>query len=318
MAIPRFDEIRVQALRMLENGNPLKMKDLLLPLAAHFNLTEEELNAMYPSGNGHIFYDRISWALSYLYLAQLIDKPQRGVYRINRKGAEMLATQTPEQINAYVEKRVQERTPKSKKSDATPVSKSLSLDDSGSNDLTPQEHLYRSFDNIRKSVFSEILSTIIGKTPREFERLVVKLLQAIGYGGEIKDSGHVTKATNDGGIDGIIKEDILGFGRIYIQAKRYALDHAIQRDEVQKFVGALAVAQSNKGVFITTSYFSKGAVDYVRNLNGSATIVLIDGKELAEYIYDFGVGMQPEQTIEIKKLDTDFWDSMEEDSHSGN
>ncbi|MCH5306151.1 MAG: restriction endonuclease [Rikenella sp.] len=133
----------------------------------------------------------------------------------------------------------------------------------------------------------------------------------MGYGGEVKDSGQVTPLSKDGGIDGIIKEDILGFGRIYIQAKRYARDRAVERDEVQKFVGALAVVQSNKGVFITTSYFSKGAIDYVKSLNNAATIVLIDGNQLAEYIYDFGVGMQLEQTIKVKKLDQDFWETME-------
>lgn len=122
----------------------------------------------------------------------------------------------------------------------------------------------------------------------------------MGYGGEVKDSGQATPLSKDGGIDGIIKEDILGFGRIYIHAKRYARDRAVERDEVQKFVGALAVVQSNKGVFITTSYFSKGAIDYVKSLNNAATIVLIDGNQLAEYIYDFGVGMQLEQTIKVK------------------
>lgn len=132
----------------------------------------------------------------------------------------------------------------------------------------------------------------------------------MGYGGKVKDSGLVTKYTNDGGIDGIIKEDILGFGRIHIQAKRYDEKNTIQRDEIQKFVGALAVAQSNKGVFITTSSFSKGAIEYVANLSNTTNIVLIDGQRLAEYIYDFNLGMQTEQVIEIKKIDTDFWDSI--------
>ncbi len=151
------------------------------------------------------------------------------------------------------------------------------------------------------------------KTPTSFEKLVVMLLQKMGYGGEIKNSGLVTKVSNDGGIDGIIKEDVLGLGRIHIQAKRYKMDSCIGREEIQKFVGALAVAQSNKGVFITTSYYSKGALEYVNNLNGSTTIVLIDGKQLAEYIYDYSLGMQVEQTIEIKKLDADFWDSMKDE-----
>jgi len=132
----------------------------------------------------------------------------------------------------------------------------------------------------------------------------------MGYGGEVKSAGEVTQYSNDKGIDGIIKEDILGLGRIYIQAKRYSRENSIGREEIQKFVGALAVAQSNKGVFITTSTYSKGAVQYAENLNGATTLVLIDGKQLAEYIYEYNLGMQIEQTIEIKKLDSDYWDSM--------
>ena len=312
MAIPKFDAIRIQALKLLGNGQTLKPKDFFQPLAEQFRLDENDKNAMYPSGNGYIFYDRISWALSYLYLAQLVDKPQRGLYRINPQGLKMLSEHTPEEINDYVEQTVQARTPRKSRRAGT-TTEALALSDTPSGELTPQEALEQSFDNIRKSVYAEILETIIGKSPRAFERLVVQLLQAMGYGGEVKGSGQVTRASKDGGIDGIIKEDILGFGRIYIQAKRYGLNYAVQRDEVQKFVGALAVAQSHKGVFITTSYFTSGAIDYVKGLNGAATIVLIDGKQLAEYIYDFRLGMQSVKTIHIKKPDNDFWDAMEDD-----
>ena len=135
----------------------------------------------------------------------------------------------------------------------------------------------------------------------------------MGYGGEIKQSGAVTSYTNDGGIDGVIKEDILGLGRIHIQAKRYALTNNVGREEIQKFVGALAVVQSNKGVFITTFSFSSGAISYAESLNSSTTLILIDGQQLAAYLYEYGVGLQVEQTIQIKKLDSEFWDSMEND-----
>ena len=250
MAIPKFDAIRIQALKLLGNGQTLKPKDFFQPLAEQFRLDENDKNAMYPSGNGYIFYDRISWALSYLYLAQLVDKPQRGLYRINPQGLKMLSEHTPEEINDYVEQTVQARTPRKSRRAGT-TTEALALSDTPSGELTPQEALEQSFDNIRKSVYAEILETLIGKSPRAFERLVVQLLQAMGYGGEVKGSGQVTRASKDGGIDGIIKEDILGFGRIYIQAKRYGLNYAVQRDEVQKFVGALAVAQSHKGDIIT-------------------------------------------------------------------
>lgn len=308
MAIPKHDEIRVPALELLKQNGTMKLRDFVEPLAKHFNLSEEEVNEMYPSGNGHIFYDRISWALSYLNMGGLLDKPKRGSYEINQTGLELL--KTPDQVDKYIENQLEKREPTRQKKKTT--EEQLSLDDTNS-ELTPQEKLYSSYSNIRKSVYADILNTILTKTPTAFEKLVVTLLQKMGYGGEVENSGLVTKVSNDGGIDGIIKEDVLGLGRIHIQAKRYKIDSAIGREEIQKFVGALAVAQSNKGVFITTSYYSKGAIEYANNLNGSTTLVLIDGKQLAEYMYDYSLGMQVEQTIEIKKLDADFWDSMKDD-----
>ncbi|SMG63549.1 Mrr restriction system protein, partial [methanotrophic bacterial endosymbiont of Bathymodiolus sp.] len=142
--------------------------------------------------------------------------------------------------------------------------------------------------------------------------ITLSLLERMGYGGQVKNAGQVTQASNDGGIDGIIKEDLLGLGRIHIQVKRYGIGNTVGRDEIQKFVGALAVAQSNKGVFITTSSYSKGAHEYANNLNGTTALVLIDGQQLARYIYDFNLGMQIEKVIEIKKLDSEFWDLMQD------
>jgi restriction system protein len=143
----------------------------------------------------------------------------------------------------------------------------------------------------------------------------VKLLDKMGYGGVVKDSGQVTQLSNDGGIDGIIKEDVLGLGRIHIQAKRYKRENVIGREDIQKFVGALAVAQSNKGVFITTSSYSKSAIEYASSLNGSTNVVLIDGSKLAEFIYEYGLGMQTEQEVIIKRMDSDFWDKMLDDEN---
>lgn len=308
MTIPKHDEIRVPALELLMQKGVMKLRDFVEPLAKHFHLSKQEVNEIYPSGNGYIFYDRISWALSYLNMGGLLDKPKRGMYKINQAGIDLL--KTPKKVNKYIEEQLEKREPTRQKKKTT--EEQLILDNSSS-ELTPQEKLYSSFSNIRKSVYTEILNTILTKTPTSFEKLVVLLLQKMGYGGEIENSGLVTNVSNDGGIDGIIKEDVLGLGRIHIQAKRYKIDAPIGREEIQKFVGALAVAQSNKGVFITTSYYSKGAIEYANNLNGSTTLVLIDGKQLAEYIYDYELGMQVEQTIEIKKLDADFWDSMSDD-----
>jgi len=311
MPIPKHFEIRLPILEFLKKNGETSIKQLVDPIGVYFKLSEEEKNQLYESGKGAIFKDRIAWALTYLSLSGLITKLGRGIYNISSVGIEYLGK--PNEISAYIDKQMAIRdAQKSKKAEDTNVS--LPLENRTSTDnLTPQEKLYQSYASIKKSTTDELLETILSKTPREFEKLVVALLQKMGYGGEINDSGIVTQATNDNGIDGIIKEDILGLGRIYIQAKRYALDNTIGREEIQKFVGALAVAQSNKGVFITTSYFKKTAVDYVKSLNGATTIVLIDGQQLADYIYDYELGMQVEQILKIKKLDSDFWDAMQDD-----
>lgn len=234
-------------------------------------------------------------------MAGLVKKPKRGTYKISDIGNQQL--KNPENINAFIEAKIKQREPVKKEKSS--LIKTINAD------LTPQEELYESFSKIQLSVYNEIIDVILDKSPREFEKLVVILLQKMGYGGEVKSAGEVTQYSNDKGIDGIIKEDVLGLGRIHIQAKRYARENTVGREEVQKFVGALAVAQSNKGVFITTSSYSKGAIEYADNLNGTTTLVLIDGNKLAEYIYEYSLGMQTEQTIEIKKLDSDFWDSID-------
>lgn len=310
MPIPKHDDLRLPALKLLAVNDSLPLKDFEKPLAKEFSLTDDEVSEYYESGNGKIFYDRISWALSYLNMSGLVEKPKRGIYKISKSGLEIL--NSPDDIHKYIDGKIAKRQKKSSKTEngnTTTEKITFSISDS---DQTPQEKLYESFKDIRKSLYQELLQTILNKTPTEFEKLVVILLQAMGYGGEVKNSGIVTQRSNDGGIDGVIKEDILGFGRIHIQAKRYKLDKSIGRADVQGFVGALAVAQSNKGVFITTSYFSKGAIEYADSLNGTTNVILIDGEKLAEYLYDYGIGMQTDQVIHIKKLDADFWDSMKE------
>ena len=303
MPIPKHDEIRVPALALLSKNSQLKLSEFELPLAEHFSLTDDEIHEEYESGNGRIFYDRISWALSFLNLSGLLSKPKRGVYEISPLGREKLAS--PENIHDFIAKKIKKRKENRLIQSSEPVG-----------NLTPKDELYDSAKRIRETRYQEIIEAILGKTPREFEKLVVLLLQKMGYGGEIKQSGTVTQYTNDGGIDGVIKEDILGLGRIHIQAKRYAQANRVGREEIQKFVGALAVAQSKKGVFITTSFFSSGAIEYAESLNGSTTLSLIDGRQLAAYLYEYGVGLQIEQTIEIKKLDSEFWDSMENNAAS--
>lgn len=297
MSIPRHDQIRLPALQLLAKHDTLRLKKFEKPLAEQFNLSDEELSQTNSPGNGTTFYDRISWALFYLKTAGLVLKPKWGTYQISELGKTKLGA-TSNEINHYIDAQLVKRTPNTKENKQEISSQ------------TPEENLYSAFESIRASIYTDIIDTILSKSPKEFENLVVKLLQAMGYGGEIE--GIVTSYTNDGGIDGIIKEDVLGLGRIHIQAKRYARDNRISREEIQKFVGALAGVQSSKGVFMTTSSYKHTAIEYANGLS-NATVILIDGLQLAKYIYEYGLGMQVEQTIEIKKMDGNFWDLMNDE-----
>lgn len=168
--IPQFEEIRIQALKELSAGIVMRAKDLRISLAKHFGLTDEEMNAWYPSGNGEIFLDRISWALSYLFIAGLVEKPQRGDYKISEKGLSMLSSCTEKQINEFIKLTVNAKTPKksSKNKDANNTSSHLGNDD----ERTPEEELADSYDRIKQNVQSQILTTILSKKPQEFERLL--------------------------------------------------------------------------------------------------------------------------------------------------
>lgn len=311
MAIPHFDDLRKPILDLLSDGNEWRKADLVQPLAKYFNLTDEEINQEYQSGNGSIFVDRISWALSYFALTDLLSRPKRGIYVINDFGKTFLNKSNAE-INQYIKQKMAERQAEnlsSKENDNEIIA------DFSNTQNTPQEQLYSSYKTIRQNIYDEILDTILSKTPMAFEKLVVELLQRMGYGGAIENSATITQYSRDNGIDGVIKEDILGFDKILIQAKRHQLTDTISQPDIQAFTGAILQANCNKGVFITTAKFSKNAISAVQNL-AHAKIVLIDGQKLAEYMYHYGLGVQVEQTLSIKKLDNDYWDNMPNDDRS--
>lgn len=187
MPLPKHDDIRVPALKFLSENEILKVKEFEQPLAESFGLSEEEVAQEYDSGNGKIFYDRISWALSYMNMAGLVQKPKRGVYQISELGKEQL--KTPETLNAFIAAQIEKREPNKK-------SKSEKGETVNAN-LTPQEELYESSSKIWQSIYNEIIDVILSKSPREFEKLVVMLLKRMGYGGEVKAAAEVTKYSND-------------------------------------------------------------------------------------------------------------------------
>ena len=303
--IPKHDELRVPTLEILyEEGRVMTAYEIEPILIEKFGFPKSISSINYDSGRSNIFFNRLKWAISGLFLSGMIDKPKNGLYVISEDGEKLLASKD----NAYqkIKKILRER-----KKEIRNVSNDDSVDVSESEDITPDESLIFSAEKIKENICEEILKTIISKSPRFFENLVIKLLQSLGYGGGVTDSGFVTQYVNDQGIDGIIKEDVLGLGRIHVQAKRYALNNGIGREDIQKFVGALAVAKSNKGVFITTSYFTNNAEEYVNSLNGTVQLALIDGKKLSNYMYDTGLGLKTDKVIKIMSLDSDYWDITE-------
>lgn len=311
MTIPHFDDLRKPIVMLASDGKVWKKSDFTEPLITHFKLTDKEASEEYESGSGLIFVDRISWALSYFALTGILDRPKRGYYVISPLGKSFL-DKTNKEINVFVKQKMAER--QAEKLNENELEQSIQDTTISQNTNTPQEQLYASYETIRQETYNEILDTLLTKTPMAFERLVVELLQKMGYGGAVEKAGRVTQYAKDGGIDGEIYEDVLGLGRIHIQAKRYQKSNTIGRPDIQSFAGALLGDNANKGVFITTSRFSAEAIAYAQNLS-NARIVLIDGQKLAEYIYKYGLGVQVEQTISIKKLDTDYWNNMPDDAH---
>ncbi len=311
-AIPTHDQMWSDILEILAcTEEPMRAVDFVEPLAERYGLDEALVSEMYESGNGPVFADRIQWALSYLNLSGFMSKPKRGQFLLedeNRKWADAALTDLQAEVTERLRRRDIEkaRAQSESPSEAKVSSPVVAV---GGKSANPQEELYASFNRLRDLVYDDILRTLREKSPEAFERIVVKLLQRMGYGGEVKNSGSVTQYGHDGGIDGIIKEDVLGFGRIYIQAKRYAEGNTVGRPEIQGFIGALAGVGASKGVFITTSSFSRGAQEYASTLSTGTSLILIYGQQLAAYVYDYGFGMKSEEPLEIKRLDTDWWDA---------
>lgn len=302
MAIPTYQEFMLPFLRSLVDGQEHKLREIYKLLASECNLTEEEMEQKLPSGKQLVFHNRIGWARTYLKKAGLIDAPQRGVFTITQRGRDLLKSnpkevtiKTLEQFPDFLEFKELSSTSADREND----------EQTKSSKLTPVEQIDSAFKSINSELIDELLDTITRCTPLFFEQLVVELLLKMGYGGYREDAGIPTQYTNDGGIDGIINEDPLGLDTIYLQAKRYSRERSVGRPDIQSFAGALDMQKSRKGVFITTSKFSNDAIEYVNLIEKS--IVLIDGKKLAELMIQYNLGVSTRQTYEIKDIDIDYF-----------
>ena len=299
MPIPDFQSVFLPLLKACADGQEHTKQELLPLLAKQFGLTEAELSVKIASGGARMFDNRVGWATSYLKQARLLENLRRGVYRITARGLQVL-DENPQPLNIRYLKRATEFLA----SRGTPKDESQFVELTTVNPETPDELIAGGYKQLREALAIELRDRIKSVSPSRFEELVVELLVKMGYGGTQEDAGRVVGKSGDGGIDGIINEDRLGLDVIYIQAKRWEAD--VGRPEIQKFVGALAGNKANKGIFITSSGFSRGATDYASQVNHR--VVLIDGAMLAELMMDYDLGVSTKDVYTVKRLDTDYFE----------
>ncbi|MHB1286745.1 MAG: restriction endonuclease [Leptospirales bacterium] len=301
MAIPDYQSIMRPLLELARDRKEHSIRELLEPLSVRFHLTEEDRNALNSSGQT-TFYNRAAWARTYLKQAGLLETIRRGSFRITERGQDALR-KTPERIDMafllqykeFADFRQRKRTEETDRSNDLVGENNL---------LTPEESVETAFKKFRQELEVDLLQTLKTCSPSLFEKIVVDVLVKMGYGGQRQDAGEIVGKSGDGGIDGLIKEDRLGLDMIYIQAKKW--EGTVSRPEVQKFAGALQGMRAKKGVFITTSSFTKEAIGFVSGIENK--IVLIDGEQLAQYMIDFNVGVSIVETYETKKVDLDYFE----------
>jgi restriction system protein len=292
MPIPDFQTVMLPLLEVAADGKARPLNEYREALSDHFGLTQEQREELLPSGTQPIFNNRVAWASVYLQRANLLVRPQRGHYQITEEGKEVLKSK-PAEINIKFLQRYPDFN-SFKRAKEKPSAPTLPTAVG-----TPEEILESAYQQLRDELAQEIVDQVKACSWQFFERLVVKLLVEMGYGGSMRDAGMAIKKGADEGIDGIIKEDHLGLDLIYLQAKRW--ESVVGRPEIQKFVGALHGKHARKGVFITTSSFTQNAVDYAAGVD--PRVVLIDGLRMANFMIDFDVGVTTRAEYAVKKID---------------
>ena len=300
MSIPDYQTIMLPLLKFAADKKEHSLRETTEFLANEFQLSEEERKELLPSGTQRLFNNRVAWASTYLRKAGLLESKKRGFFQITQRGKDAIAENFDRIDNKYLEQFpefVEFKTPKKKPDKITPSTEILP------EDKNPHEIFEVAFQELKAGVASELLDTIKACSPEFFEKLVIDVLIKMGYGGSLREAGQALGRSGDEGIDGIIKEDKLGLDIIYIQAKRW--EGKVSRPEVQKFAGALQGQRARKGIFITTSSFSKEAMDYAKNIDSK--LILIDGQQLAELMIENNVGVSTTASYEIKKIDSDYF-----------
>lgn len=300
--IPKFQDFLYPFLYQFKNEDVKNKKDIQDALIKHFNLTDEDIALRTRSGSTTQLNDRIGWCIQWLRRALFIEVRKRLEYQITQRGKDYLSTHSDLRQDDLL------HYPEFAEFAGKPISTNEKGDGAKllfeQEELTPTEQLEKAFDSIESDLANDLLQKVMEQSAAFFEHLVVDLLVKMGYGGSFADSARVTQLSNDEGIDGIIYEDKLGLDKIYIQAKRWA--NQVGRPTIQQFAGALVGQNATKGVFITTSDFSKEARQYVSGLHQK--IVLMNGRELAKYMIEYNVGVSIKKSYVVKKIDSDYFE----------
>ena len=303
MSVPGYQEFMFPILKCLYDRKPYHKKKICEKMIEVFNLTQEQLDERLPSQAEPTYINRVGWAITYMKKAGLIDSPTRACYVITDEGKKLVDNNVINLNTKYLRK-YPSFVDFQKASHDTSAKETV---DVAKDDETPYEKIVSYNAVIKKSICDDLLNKILEQSPYFFEQLVVDLLVSMGYGGNIEDAGKATKKSGDEGIDGLIKEDKLGLDTIYIQAKRYKKDNLVGRPTIQQFIGALQLKGARKGILITTSDFTKEAIEAV-SYSTTVSIVLINGLKLVDLMYEHNIGVGVEKVIQIKKIDNDYFD----------
>ena len=299
MSIPDFQAFFLPLLTVASDGNAHSISEAREIIKREMSISDLDALELLPSGRQSKFDNRVAWAKSYFVQAKILDTPKRGWFAITQRGKDLL-----QKGYSRIDVKILNQYPEflefhSVKQDSATIEEPVIIQTE-----TPEEILQKAYQSIRSDLASELLLKIKSNSPKFFEDLVVDLMIALGYGGSRSDAGRSIGQSGDEGIDGIIKEDRLGLDVIYLQAKRW--EGSVGRPEVQKFVGALHGKRAKKGVFITTGKFTADAETYVATIDPK--VILIDGRQLAELMIDFNLGVSQKSNFEIKKIDTDYFE----------
>jgi restriction system protein len=303
MPIPDYQVLMLPMLEVLGDGHERSMRELVEVLVRKMGLTDEERDQRLPSGQSTVFRNRVGWAKTYLKNAGLIDNPSRGRVRISTVGKEVLAKNPVAIDNRFLEQFEGYRRFRGELTEEEPVEPTPDPDGK-SVETTPLEQFESAFHSLQAALADELLGRLRECSPQFFERIVVKLLHAMGYGGRFGE-GRVTNYSHDGGIDGVITEDKLGLDVVCIQAKRW--QGTVSRPTVQSFVGSMDLIRARKGVVITTSDFSRDAIEFVDRIEGKR-VVLVNGKQLAQLMIEHDVGVATTGTFRLKEISNDFFE----------